>query len=180
MDAGGVHCADQARSEDTPWRITSSWGGPSYGGAGAPHVRHFIVHTRRAGYVVTRPLNCGVSRMRFIASIFVPLLIVFAVFAGFIVSLVALDEVVTSRYATLADARAEELFARGWLPDILPSSARQIRTTNNLDLSISEGEFRFALGDYDQFSSRLRPYTEVEESGGVVGGAGRSEGARGF
>jgi hypothetical protein len=22
-------------------------------------VRHFIVHTRRAGHVVTRPLNCG-------------------------------------------------------------------------------------------------------------------------
>jgi len=26
-------------------------------------VRHFIVHTRRAGHVVTRPLNCGVRRM---------------------------------------------------------------------------------------------------------------------
>ena len=25
-------------------------------------MRHFIVHTRRAGHVVTRPLNCGVSR----------------------------------------------------------------------------------------------------------------------
>jgi hypothetical protein len=25
-------------------------------------VRHFIVHTRRAGHVVTRPLNCGVMR----------------------------------------------------------------------------------------------------------------------
>jgi hypothetical protein len=25
-------------------------------------VRHFIMHVRRAGLVVTRPLNCGVSR----------------------------------------------------------------------------------------------------------------------
>ena len=25
-------------------------------------MRHFIVHTRRAGYVVARPLNCGVMR----------------------------------------------------------------------------------------------------------------------
>jgi len=28
----------------------------------APHVRHFILHTRRAGRFVTRPLNCGVMR----------------------------------------------------------------------------------------------------------------------
>ncbi len=41
-------------------RLTSSWSGPSYGVACAPHVRHFIVHMRRAGHVVTRPLNCGV------------------------------------------------------------------------------------------------------------------------
>jgi hypothetical protein len=43
-------------------RITSSWSGPSYGVRCVPHVRHFIVHTRRAGQVVTRPLNCGVMR----------------------------------------------------------------------------------------------------------------------
>ncbi len=29
--------------------------------AGAPQERHFIVHMRRAGRVVTRPLNCNVS-----------------------------------------------------------------------------------------------------------------------
>ncbi len=28
-------------------------------------MRHFILHTRRAGHLVTRPLNCGVSRMLF-------------------------------------------------------------------------------------------------------------------
>jgi hypothetical protein len=45
-------------------RLTSSWSGPSHVVACAPHVRHFIVHTRRAGHVVTRPLNCGVRRPR--------------------------------------------------------------------------------------------------------------------
>src|SRR5688572_26264689 len=49
--------------ERTRKRLTSSWSGPSYGVTCAPPVRHFIVHTRRAGRVVTRPLNCGVSRM---------------------------------------------------------------------------------------------------------------------
>ena len=34
-------------------------------------MRHFIVHVRRAGHVVTRPLNCGVSRT-VVASAFTP------------------------------------------------------------------------------------------------------------
>jgi hypothetical protein len=34
----------------------------SYVGAGAPQVRHFIMHMRRAGQVSAPPLNCGVSR----------------------------------------------------------------------------------------------------------------------
>jgi hypothetical protein len=100
--------------------------------------------------------------MRVIAWICIPLLIVAA---GFVALSLLVNDVVTSRYATLADARADNLFERGWLPDILPNSARQIRTSNDLDVSISEGEFRFALGDYEQFSSRLRPYIEVEEPG---------------
>src|SRR5688500_8592456 len=52
-------------------------------------------------------------------------------------------DVVDNRYSSLADARADHLFERGWLPDILPASAHDIRTTNNLDLNLSEGEFSF-------------------------------------
>lgn len=57
------------------------------------------------------------------------------------------SDVVTSTYPTLADARADELFGRGWLPDILPPSATDIRTTNNLDLNVSDGEFSFTPSD---------------------------------
>jgi hypothetical protein len=44
-------------------RITSSCSGriPSY--HGAPHVRHFIMHTRRASRGSAPPLNCGVMRL---------------------------------------------------------------------------------------------------------------------
>ena len=42
-------------------RITSSWSGPWYGIAGAPQVRHFIMHMRRAGQRSAPPLNCGVQ-----------------------------------------------------------------------------------------------------------------------
>ena len=37
-------------------------------------MRHFIVHTRRAGHLVTRPLNCGVMRARLPRAIWIALL----------------------------------------------------------------------------------------------------------
>ena len=73
-------------------------------------------------------------------------------------------DVVTSRYATLNDARGEELFGRGWLPDILPASSHSIRTENNLDLNTSVGEFSFSPPDYAAFASRLRPYDSSLET----------------
>ncbi len=57
------------------------------------------------------------------------------------------SDVVESNYATLAEARADQLFGRGWLPDVLPASAFNIRTSNNLDLNQSEGEFSFRPDD---------------------------------
>lgn len=67
-------------------------------------------------------------------------------------------DVVESRYPSLADARTDQLFRRGWLPDILPASAYDIRTANNLDLNLSEGEFSFKPTEAAAFVSRLRPY----------------------
>jgi hypothetical protein len=66
-------------------------------------------------------------------------------------------DVATSRYATLADARNDRLFERGWLPDILPPSTRDIRVSNDLDVNHSEGEFSFDPADFAGFASRLRP-----------------------
>ena len=79
--------------------------------------------------------------------------------AYFGLHLLATADLVTSRYSTLNDARADRLFERGWLPDILPASAREIRTTNDLDINTSEGEFGFAPDDYQTFASRLSPYS---------------------
>jgi hypothetical protein len=73
-------------------------------------------------------------------------------------------DLVTSNYADLDEARADQLFERGWLPDILPASADDIRTTNDLDLNTSEGEFRFAAADYRAFASRLRPGASLPSS----------------
>lgn len=69
------------------------------------------------------------------------------------------SDVVTSRYASIAAARADNLFDRGWLPDILPPSANAIRTSNDLDLNTSEGEFSFVPSDYSFLASRFQQST---------------------
>ena len=65
-------------------------------------------------------------------------------------------DVVTSRYATLDDARRDRLFERGWLPDILPPSTRDIRVLNDVDVNTSQGEFSFDPVDYAAFAARLQ------------------------
>lgn len=67
-------------------------------------------------------------------------------------------DVVENGYSSLADARTDHLFERGWLPGILPASAHDIRTTNNLDLNLSDGEFSFEPFEAAAFVSRVQPY----------------------
>ena len=66
-------------------------------------------------------------------------------------------DTVEREYATLAEARQDGLFDRGWLPDILPPSARDIRTNNNLDHNTSTGEFSFDPKDAPALIARLKP-----------------------
>jgi hypothetical protein len=65
--------------------------------------------------------------------------------------------VVTSKYDSYAEAAADSLFQRGWLPDIIPTSATDIVTINDLDLNVSHGEFRYDSADTAAFLERLRP-----------------------
>ena len=64
------------------------------------------------------------------------------------------SDVVEHRYATRAELRTN---GHGWLPDILPGSARAIRTRNDLDLNLSSGEFGFIDTDAGAFFARLEP-----------------------
>lgn len=77
----------------------------------------------------------------------VVLALLFLLVGGLAVLFLLPSDVVTTKYLTVQAARDDELFARGWLPDILPPSARDIRVSNNLDLNISEGEFFFDAKD---------------------------------
>lgn len=42
-------------------------------------------------------------------------------------------EVQTTRYETVAAARADQLFERGWVPDVFPASAGPVVETHDLD-----------------------------------------------
>jgi hypothetical protein len=66
------------------------------------------------------------------------------------------SDVVTSRYETLSEARADHLFERGWLPDVLPPSVRNIRTTNNVDLNTSVGEFEISPSEIPLLESKVQ------------------------
>jgi hypothetical protein len=67
---------------------------------------------------------------------------------------------VSKRYATLQDAKADEFFSKGWLPDVLPPSSRDFRVANNLDLNVSFGEFHFDPADFRLLVSKLHPYAK--------------------
>ena len=57
-----------------------------------------------------------------------------------------------NHYDTHDDLMADD---RGWLPNILPGSANDIRVTNNLDLNTSRGEFEHSDTDAGAFFARL-------------------------
>ena len=65
------------------------------------------------------------------------------------------SDVVTSHYSTLSVARTAQLFERGWLPDILPPSTFNIRTSNDLDINISDGEFSFVTAEWPLLQAKL-------------------------
>jgi len=58
---------------------------------------------------------------------------------------------VTKHYAIKADAGADAMFEKGWLPELIPNSAKEIKIENNLDLNTSSGIFKFEPSDWSKF-----------------------------
>lgn len=50
-----------------------------------------------------------------------------------VVCLLTACEVQTTRYDTLQEARHDQLFERGWVPDVLPESTRSLVEAHDLD-----------------------------------------------
>lgn len=67
---------------------------------------------------------------------------------------------VVEQYATLQDAVDHRLLERGWFPNLLPESANRITISTDLDTNVSRGGFFFNPSDFDEFISRLQPYSK--------------------
>jgi len=78
------------------------------------------------------------------------------------------DDSVPLNYSTRHEAEAESLFARGWLPEIIPPSSRDISMRNDLDLNISNGEFSFNPADHDGFVENLKRASSRDEGGAAA------------
>jgi hypothetical protein len=83
--------------------------------------------------------------------------VIFVLVALGVVAVVVLDDMdtVTSTYLTRAEAEADKLFERGWLPSLIPSTATNIRVTTDLDLNTSEGSFSFQPSESATFTGIL-------------------------
>jgi hypothetical protein len=88
------------------------------------------------------------------------LLLVFIVLAVLTAVWAIPRDAVTSRYATLQEARADRLFKRGWLPDLLPPSTHDLRVSAHVDLNNATGEFHFSPAEFNAFGRNLGPYTK--------------------
>lgn len=73
------------------------------------------------------------------------------------------SDIVTSEYPTYQIAEEDELFQRGWLPEIIPRSATEIVVNNNLDLNESSGNFVLSNDAILDFKERLKPTKKQEK-----------------
>ena len=64
-------------------------------------------------------------------------------------------DLIERSYATLADARLAGEVDRGWLPDYLPSSSRNIRLINRVEHARTWCAFDFLPSESDAFRQRL-------------------------
>lgn len=72
-----------------------------------------------------------------------------------LLALTGCSDGVTTRFATLAEAKSKGAFERGWLPPFLPNSAIAIVERNNVDLNTGTGSFDYDLSERSAYFERL-------------------------
>lgn len=78
---------------------------------------------------------------------------------------------VTTRFPHLSDAKSQGALERGWLPPLLPASARAIVERNHLDSNTGTGSFAYDLPErptYLEGLSRAGAVTRVEGDSDVL------------
>lgn len=64
----------------------------------------------------------------------------------------------TREYDTHVAAAADDVFAKGWLPPVIPGSATGLVMSRNFDVYTGRGAFRYDPADSAAFVARLRPW----------------------
>jgi hypothetical protein len=77
-----------------------------------------------------------------------------------VVLLSSCSDVVTTSYATYDEAVKDEIFLQGWLPDVLPTTTKNIVMRNDLDLNTSKGSFTIPSEDISAFLTTLTKKAE--------------------
>ncbi len=77
--------------------------------------------------------------------------------------IVGCSEDITTEYSTYAEAKNDNLFERGWLPDILPKSTVNIEVTNRLDQNTSVGGFFIEKSAIELFLDKVEQTENVNE-----------------
>ncbi len=69
--------------------------------------------------------------------------------------MIGCNETTTTRYANFQEAIEDDLFIRGWLPDVLPVTTREIIETHNIDFNARCAEAVIPVDSMSQITFRL-------------------------
>ena len=84
----------------------------------------------------------------------VPAICLSALFSHFL----GCNETPTTRYETIADARTDIIFKRGWVPDVLPDQSGPLIETHDLDTNSVSACANFASSDFDLITTQLENF----------------------
>lgn len=76
-----------------------------------------------------------------------------ALFAA--LALMGCDDVITTHFTDLEEAKSRRAFDRGWLPPMLPASARAIEERNDLDANTGTGSFAYDPAERAAYITKL-------------------------
>jgi hypothetical protein len=62
------------------------------------------------------------------------------------------SDVSVTRYESVGEARADRLFDRGWVPDVLPDESGPLTEAHNIDTSDTCAKGEFATRDFDSMA----------------------------
>lgn len=97
-----------------------------------------------------------------LALLSIPVVALFAALAGYF--WLTAGESFEEHYASYGDAIADRAIERGWVPQSIPQSSREIRQYGDIDTNYSFGSFLFDPKDWPEFENKLQ---EASDFGNV-------------